>query len=90
MTQISIDPGTSAKLLTLKAPAVLCDPTTGRVLGRFIPEFDPSEWELVSGGASEEELDRREASNERRFTTVEVLSHLENLPCSESNGCNQP
>jgi hypothetical protein len=49
------------------------------VLGRFVPLIDPSEWEPVSPEASEEELDRREKANEKRYTTAEVLAYLEKL-----------
>ncbi len=50
----------------------MCDPS-GKVLGRFVPLIDLSEWEPVTPEISEEELDRRERSNERRSTTAEVL-----------------
>jgi len=40
---------------------------------------DFSEWEPLSPDISEEELDHRARSNEKRYTTTEVLAHLENL-----------
>ena len=36
-------------------------------------------WEPLSPAATEEELDRREQANEKRFTTAEVIAHLESL-----------
>jgi hypothetical protein len=36
-----------------------------------------SEWEPLSPDVSEEKLDRRAKSKERRYMTAEVLAHLE-------------
>ncbi len=55
-------------------PIEICD-SSGRVLGRFIPKIDMSEWEPVSPGVTEEELDRREQSTEW-YSTDEVLARL--------------
>jgi hypothetical protein len=41
--------------------------------------IDMSEWEPLTPEVSEEELDRRERSNEKRYTTAEVLAYLEKL-----------
>jgi hypothetical protein len=78
MTQIILDASVSSKLHDLTHPVELCDPS-GRVLGRFVPLVDMTEWEPVSPAASEEELDRREQANEKRYTTAEVLAYLEKL-----------
>lgn len=78
MTQIILDASVSSKLSDLTQLVELCDPS-GRVLGEFVPRIDMSEWEPVSPEASEEELDRREKSNERRYTTAEVIAFLEKL-----------
>ncbi len=78
MTQIILDAGLASKLSEAMQPVELCDPS-GRVLGRFVPLIDLSLWEPVSPEASEEELDRREKSNEKRYTTAEVLAYLEKL-----------
>jgi hypothetical protein len=59
-------------------PVELCD-ESGKVLGRFIPKIDLSEWEPISPDISEEELRRREQSNEKRYTTAEVIAYLESL-----------
>jgi len=77
MTQIFLDANLSNKLHELGQPAELCDPS-GKVLGRFVPLIDLSEWEPVSPEASEEELDRREQSDEW-YTTEQVLAHLKSL-----------
>ena len=78
MTQIILDAGVSNKLTGVIHPVELCDPS-GRVLGRFVPSIDLSEWEPLSPDISEEELDRRANSKEKRYTTAEVLAHLEKL-----------
>jgi hypothetical protein len=78
MTQIMLDATVAKKLHELQRVAELCDPS-GQVLGRFVPLIDLSEWEPVTPEISEEELDRRLNSNEKRYTTEEVLKHLENL-----------
>jgi hypothetical protein len=78
MTKIIVDADTRNKLLNLAEPMELCD-EEGRVLGRFTPVIDLSEWEPLSPEVSEEELDRRERSNEKRYTTAEVLAYLEKL-----------
>ncbi len=78
MTQVILDASVSSKLNEITVPVELCDPS-GRVLGRFVPMMDSSEWEAVSPPASEAELDRREQRNEKRYSTVEVLAYLEKL-----------
>ncbi len=78
MSQIVVDAGLSSKLHGITSSVELCDPS-GNVLGRFVPLVDMSEWEPISPDVTEEELDRREQSNERRYTTAEVLAHLEKL-----------
>ena len=78
MAQITLDSTVAGRLLGITQPVELCDPT-GRVLGRFVPLIDQSQWEPVSPDVSEEELDRRAKSSERRYSTAEVLTHLENL-----------
>jgi hypothetical protein len=88
MSQIILDASLCSKLNSLTDPVDLCDPS-GRVLGRFVPLIDMSEWEPVSPDVSEEELDRREQETES-YTTAEVLAYLERLRCSESNGSAPP
>jgi hypothetical protein len=78
MTQITLDANMAGKLTQITQSVELCDPA-GRVLGRFVPLIDLSIWEPVVPAASEEELDRREHGNEKRYSTAEVLAHLEKL-----------
>jgi hypothetical protein len=77
MTQIFLDASACNKLIKVLLPVEVCDPS-GRVLGRFVPLIDPSEWEPVSPEVSEEELVRREQSTEW-YSTEEVLAHLNSL-----------
>jgi hypothetical protein len=78
MTQITLDPTLANKLQGLVQAVELCDPS-GRVLGRFVPSPDLAEWEPLSPEVSDEELDRRARSPGKRYTTAEVLAHLERL-----------
>jgi hypothetical protein len=77
MTRVTVDAGLSRKLHGLTEVAELCDPS-GRVLGRFVPVVDISEWEPVTPDVSEEELDRREKSDQW-YTFDEVMAHLKRL-----------
>ena len=84
MPKITLAEALPSKLHELSQMVELCDPS-GRVLGRFILLIDLSEWEPISPDVSEEELDRRERSNEKRYTTEEVLAYLEKR-CFASSG----
>jgi hypothetical protein len=78
MSQFILDAGSLHQLQTLTHPVELCDPS-GRVLGRFVPKIDLSEWEILGPELSDEELRKREESGQKRYTTAEVVSHLESL-----------
>lgn len=78
MTQITLDASMSGKLSNVTHPVELCDPL-GRVLGRFVPLIDLSEWEPISPDVTEEELERRAQSGEKRYTTADVLARLGKL-----------
>lgn len=78
MTRMTLDADFASRLQGVAQPVELCDPT-GKVLGRFMPAADMSQWEAVTPDVTEEELDRRERCVESRYTTAEVLAHLENL-----------
>jgi hypothetical protein len=78
VTQIIVDAALSTQLHSVTRPVELCD-VSGQVLGRFVPLINLSEWEPLSPDISEEELDRRAKSKEKRYTTAEVLAHLEKL-----------
>ena len=78
MTRIVLEADSSSTLNNLMHPVELCD-ASGRVLGRFVPLIDLSEWDPASPEISEEELGRRSKSDEKRYTTTEVIAHLEDL-----------
>jgi hypothetical protein len=78
MTRITVDEILRKKLNDLSEPLELCD-EAGRVLGRVFPAFDLSDYEPWEPPIDEEELRRREQSSERRYTTAEVIGHLESL-----------
>jgi len=78
MTRVVLDADSATRLHDVRGTVDLCDPS-GRLLGRFVPAPDPSEWEPMIPDATEGELDRREESNERRYSTADVLARLERL-----------
>jgi len=78
MTKLILDADLKNKLLNLTEPLELCD-EAGRVLARLFPAEDPAEYECWEPPISEEELTRRAQSNEKRYTTAEVLAYLEKL-----------
>ena len=77
MTKLIVDATLPEKLPGLVYPVELCD-ADGRVLGRYFPQLDPAEYDLEPQ-ISEEERQRRLNSNEKRYTTAEVLEHLRKL-----------
>jgi hypothetical protein len=78
MTRVIVDAELLKKLHNLTEPLELAD-ESGCVLAKVLPAaFDPSEWERWEPEWDEEELRRREQSEEW-YTTAEVLRHLENL-----------
>ena len=78
MSRITLDAAAIRKLANVVHPVEVTD-DAGKVIGQFIPKFDPVKWEVVGGDATIEELDRELASNERGYTTEEVLEHLRKL-----------
>jgi hypothetical protein len=78
VSAITLDASTAEKLTNIKESIRLCDPT-GKVLGEFFPAFSMADWEPVTPDITEEELRRRENSQEKRYSTEEVLKHLEPL-----------
>ena len=77
MSRIMLDANAAKQLNNIQGPAENCYLNGAKSLGRFTPKIDLSEWEPMSPGISEEELQRRMTSNERRYTTAEVLAYLE-------------
>ena len=78
MTQLILDASMRSKLFELKQNLELCD-ESGQVLARLIPVVDSSSFEPREPQVSDEELRRREQSDEKTYTTAEVLAHLESL-----------
>jgi hypothetical protein len=78
MTQITLDAELAGRLGDMMQTVDLCDPN-GRVLGRFIPAAEPSQWVPLGPDVSEEDLDRREQLDERRYSTADVVARLESL-----------
>lgn len=76
MTRVIVDETLRSRLHNLSEPLELCD-ESGRVVGRVFPAVDLSQYEQWEPPISEEELRRREQSDEKRYTTAEVLAHLE-------------
>jgi hypothetical protein len=83
MTRVIVDDTLRAKLHNLTETLVLCD-EVGHVVGHFVPAVDLSQWEPASPGVTDQELARRASSNERRYSTAEVLAHLSHLAHPES------
>jgi hypothetical protein len=78
MTRLLVDEHLSAKLPTLCEPVELCD-TQGRVIGKYFPAIDLSKYGPLEPQVSDEELRRRATSNEKTYTTEEVIKYLESL-----------
>jgi hypothetical protein len=78
MTRVIVDAALLSRLLNLNEPVELCD-DSGRVLARVVPISGLSEYEPLEPQVSDEELLRRARSNDKTYTTAEVLAHLEKL-----------
>jgi hypothetical protein len=78
MSRIILDAAVVTQLHAANGPVELCDPS-GKVIGRFSPVIDWSEWETVGPELTEEELDRRCEPGRKRYSTAEVLEHLRRL-----------
>ncbi len=78
MERIIVDAELLEKLHRLMVPLEICD-AQGHILAHVLPAYDPALWGPLEPQVSEEELDRREQSNEKRYTTAEVLEHLRSL-----------
>jgi len=78
MTRIFVDETLRAKLNNLSEPLELCD-QAGKVIGRVFPSRDLPEYEAWEPSFTEEELQRQEQANEKRYSTADVLAHLAKL-----------
>lgn len=74
MSRIVLDQETIDKLGGIKETTILCDPQ-GRAIGILGPTSDKH----LQPQISDEEIDRRIKNPGRRYTTEEVLKHLESL-----------
>ena len=77
MTRITLNADLADRLNELGRVVELCDPS-GKVVGRFVPAADMSDWEPMIREASEEELRRREESDDW-VGTDDVLARLRGL-----------
>ena len=77
MGRVVVDMATRKKLLGLQEPVEFTD-ESGKVFGQFTPIPQPGD-RRREPQVSEEEIRRREQSTERRYSTAEVLAHLEKL-----------
>ncbi len=78
MTRVILDAALRSRLHDLNEPLELCD-ESGHVRARVVPVPDLSEYEPLEPQVSDEELLRRSQSNEKSYTTAEVLAYLEKL-----------
>ena len=78
MTRVILDEILRNRLHNLTDAIELCD-ESGRVVARVYPTADLSDYEPWVPPISDEELRRLEQSDEKRYTTAEVLAHLERL-----------
>lgn len=78
MTRITVDSLLRERLLDLSSPLELCD-NNGRVLAHLTPVDSAVAYVPDEPQVSQEELRRRAKSPERRYSTAEVLKHLESL-----------
>ena len=78
MTRIVVENSLAEQFNNVRGPAEVCD-KVGNTLGRFVPSAESDEWVPVTPELSEDELRRRLSSDEKRYTTAEVLAFLEKL-----------
>jgi hypothetical protein len=76
MTRVTIDDDLTQKLYGFSRELELCD-VAGNVVARVKPVLDSSHFDPLTPPASNEELDRRSKSSEKRYTTKEMLDYLE-------------
>ena len=78
MTRIILDEVLRDKLQNFSQTIEVCD-AAGRVVGRFFPTLDLSQYEPLEPQISNEEMQRRRQSKGKCYTTAEVLAYLEKL-----------
>jgi hypothetical protein len=77
MTRITLAEALKSRLDDLVEPVEFCD-ESGRVMGRYIPAFNAADYTPLDPQVSNDELRRRQGSQEWHSTT-EVLGHLEGV-----------
>jgi len=75
MSKLTLPPEIRGQLEKLRELTDLVD-ENGRSIGRFVPQ---AELDRMTRPASDDELRRRLTANEKRYSTAEVLRHLESL-----------
>jgi hypothetical protein len=78
MTHVVVNADLKRMLHDLTVELELRD-ENGRVLAHVKPVTDLSQYEPLTPDISDEEIERRLNSNERRYSTREVIEHLNNL-----------
>jgi hypothetical protein len=78
MTRITVDNLLRERLLGLNSPLELCD-DNGHVMAHVTPVATKAAYLPSEPQVSREELRRRAESTERRYSTSEVLKHLDSL-----------
>lgn len=76
MTRVTLDEQLRQKLHNLTEQLELCD-ESGQVLAYVHPWVDYSQFEPLEPPHDEEELQRRETSDEPRYSLKEVMEYLE-------------
>jgi hypothetical protein len=81
MVRITVDDELREKFHNFTEDVEICD-EDGRVLARFQPSTpwtDPDQWEPLTPDISQEEIERRLASDGPRYTTAQVIEKLSKL-----------
>jgi hypothetical protein len=79
MTRITLDAASQNVLHALTEPAELCD-DEGRVIGRFLPRMDPTQFTPLEPQVNDDALSLRERSTDWHSTS-EVLDSLRSKRC---------
>ena len=78
MSRVLVNDTLRSLLHNLSEPLEFYD-DSGRVVGRFLPEFDLSEYEAWEPPPLSEEEYQRRAQETESYTTAEVIAYLEKL-----------
>ena len=81
MTKVTVDAELRKRLLFFTTPLEFCD-ANGIVIARYTPSTpwnDPDNWVGFNPEISEEEMDRRINSDERTYTTQEIIEMIKAL-----------